>query len=260
MSAAIASAQTVRGVVLDAATRVPIAGTVIQLQPAGESRPRRVTADSSGAFSLSMPAAGLYTLTATRLGYIQHRGDTVRIGDSETVGVEIRLDRTAIPLRPVIVTERVSALPNGFESRRAAGFGRFITRTDIENRRSSSASDLLRGIPGIVLTPARRGRGPGSTLNMRGPAGLCQPAIWIDGLYIASFADMSIDAMLTPAVLEAAEVYNSTSTAPSQYRTGNCGVVLFWTKRGQTEDRVRTKWWKLALGASVGVGLVFLLK
>jgi hypothetical protein len=259
VSAVTGGAQSMRGVVLDAATRMPIAGTVVQLQAAGDSRPRRVTADSTGSFALSMPAPGLYTLTATRLGYIQHRGDTVRIGDSETVGVEIRLDRTAIPLRPVVVTERVSALPDGFEKRRAAGFGRFITKSDIDNRRAANTSDLLRGIPGVVLTAARRGRGSGSVLFMRGPAGLCQPAVWIDGLQVST-ADLAIDQLLSPAVLEAAEVYNSTSTAPSQYRTGNCGVVLFWTKRGQTEDRVRTKWWKLALGASVGVGLVFLFK
>jgi hypothetical protein len=258
-SASTAGAQTVRGVVLDASTRAPIAGTVVQLQATEDSRVRRVTADSSGSFSLSIPAAGLFTLTATRLGYVQHRGDTIRIGDSETVGVEIRLDRTALPLQPVRVTERISALPDGFEKRRVAGFGRFITRSDIENRRAANTSDLLRGLPGVVLTTARRGRGSGSVLFMRGPAGLCQPAVWIDGLHVAT-SDMSIDQLLSPAVLEAAEVYNSTSNAPSQFRTGNCGVVLFWTKRGQTEDRVRTKWWKVALGATVGVGIILLVK
>jgi hypothetical protein len=253
----LASAQSLRGVVLDASNRAAISGTAIQLQPDRGSQIRRATTDSAGAFYINAPEAGLYRVTATRLGFVQHRGDTVRLGNSETVTVEIQLDRTAVPLKPVVVTGRISGLPDGFESRRAAGFGRFLTRKDIESRQGSQTSDILRGMPGLVITPVRRGRGPGNTLAMRGPAGLCQPAVWIDGVFIAG---ASVDEMLVPTTLEAVEVYNSTSTAPIQYRTGNCGVVLFWTKRGTNEDRAKTKWWKLLLGASAGVGLIFLLK
>lgn len=253
-----ALAQTFRGTVVDAATRSPIAGTIIQVRSDRGNQPRRTTTDSAGAFALTMPAAGLYTVMATRIGYLQHRGDTVRIRDSETVGLRIELDRNVVPLQPVVVTERLSGLPDGFEQRRSAGFGRFLTRTDIENRRGSRTTDLVRGMPGIQLTPVRRGRGNSNTLMMRGPAGLCSPAVWIDGLPIVD-GGQSLDEILTPGVLEAVEVYNSTSNAPIQYRTGNCGVVLFWTKRGPSEDRVRTRWWKLAIGAAAGLGLVLLL-
>ena len=253
----LAAAQSLRGVVLDASNRAPISGTAIQLQLDRGTQIRRATTDSAGAFSITAPEAGLYRVTATRLGFLQHRGDTVRLGNAETVTVEIQLDRTAVPLRPVVVTERLNGLPDGFEARRAQGFGRFLTRKDIEARRGSQTSDILRGMPGLVLTPVRRGRGPGNTLSFRGPAGLCQPAVWIDGVFIAG---ASVDEILPPTTLEAIEVYNSTTTAPIQYRTGNCGVVLFWTKRGVTEDRAKIKWWKLLLGASAGVGLIFLLK
>jgi outer membrane cobalamin receptor len=159
----------------------------------------------------------------------------------------------------VIVTERTSWLPDGFEQRRAAGFGRFLTRKDIESRTASNTTDLLRGMPGIQLTPVRRGRGPGQILQMRGTAGLCQPAVWIDGVQLADDG-AGLDAILAPGMLEAIEIYNSTSTAPSQYRTGMCGVVLFWTKRSPPDDAKRTRWWKIALGASVGIGLVLLLR
>lgn len=253
-----AGAQSLQGIVLDAATRAPMSGATIQLTATQGGSPRQTTSDSLGSFAVMLTRAGVYTLTATRLGYLQHKGDTIRIGESELVSVEIRLDRTALPLRPVLVTARYSGLPEGFEARRTSGFGRFITRTDIDSRRASNASDLLRGLPGIVLTSQRRG--PGSTLQMRGTAGLCQPAIWIDGVYVAQFAGVSIDNMLSPLVLEAAEVYNSATTAPIQYRTGNCGVVLFWTRRGGHEEQGRTKWWKIALGVTAAGGLALLIR
>jgi hypothetical protein len=256
--AGVSQAQSLRGVVLDAATRKPIAGTIIQAGSDRGNQPRRTTTDSTGAFSLILGGPGLYKVVATRIGYLQHLGDTVRVGDSETVGLRIELDRNVIPLRPVIITERLSWLPDGFEQRRSMGFGRFLTRTDIENRRGTQTTDLLRGMPGIQLTPVGRGRGSTMQLSMRGTAGLCSPAVWIDGIPLA-LGTTGLDEVLNPGVLEAVEVYNSTTNAPIQYRSGTCGVLLFWTKRGPDDSRVKTKWWKLAIGATVGLGLVVIL-
>jgi hypothetical protein len=250
--------QTFRGTVVDAATRSPIAGTIIQAQSSRGNQPISTTSDSTGTFALSVPAAGLYTVAAAHIGYLPHRGDTIRIADAETIGLRIELDRNVLPLRPVVVTERVSWMPAGFEQRRSAGFGRFLTRTDIEKRRGFQTTDILRGMTGIVLTPARRGQPAGSILQMRGPGGLCQPAVWIDGLQLSD-GGQSVDQVLTPGVLEAIEVYNSTANAPLQYRTGSCGVVLFWTRHGAPDDREKTRWWKLAAGAAAGLGLVLLL-
>ena len=252
-------AQSFRGIVVDAATRNPIAGTIIQAGSDRGNQPRRTTTDSAGGFYLALPGPGLYMVVVTHIGYLQHRGDTVRVGEGEAVGLRIELDRNAVPLRPVVITERLSWLPEGFEQRRAAGFGRFLTRTDIENRRGSNTTDLLRGMPGVQLTPVRRGRGSGSTLQMRGTAGLCSPAVWIDGIPLND-GGASLDQLLTPTALEAVEVYNSTSNAPIQYRNGTCGVVLFWTRRGPDDNRVKTKWWKLALGATAGIGLVLIMR
>jgi hypothetical protein len=259
VGAGAAHAQSFRGFVMDAATRNPIAGTIIQAGSDRGNQQRRTTTDSTGSFFLSLPGPGLYTLVATRIGYVQHRGDTIRVGEAEAVGLHIQLDRSAILLNPVVITERHSWLPDGFEQRRAAGFGRFLTRTDIENRRGSNTSDLLRGMPGVQLTPVRRGRGSGYVLRIRGTGGLCAPAVWVDGIPLND-GGASIDQILSPTMLQAVEVYNSTSNAPIQYRAGTCGVVLFWTKRGPDDNRVKTRWWKLALGATAGIGLVLLMR
>jgi hypothetical protein len=253
-----AASQSLQGVVIDAASRAPIAGAVVELRLPGSRNPVRATADTAGLFFIYLDRHGLYNLRATRLGYLQHAGDTLRIRESEAVSVEIRLDRSVLPLQPVRVTARISGLPEGFETRRATGFGRFLTRQDIDNRRASQTSELLRGMPGVVI--ARQRRGSGQALLMRSALGLCQPAVWIDGMYVAPFAGLNIDDIVVPAVLEAAEVYSSIATVPTQYRTGTCGVVLFWTKRGAGDDRAKTRWWKIALGASAAIGLMFLIK
>src|SRR6476620_873252 len=117
-----AGGQTLRGTVVDATTHGPLSGTTVHVQ-SERNQVRQATTDSAGTFSIGMPAAGLSTVVETRIGYLPHRGDTVRVGDAETVSVEVRLDRNAVPLRPVVVTERTSWLPDGFEQRRAAGFG-----------------------------------------------------------------------------------------------------------------------------------------
>jgi hypothetical protein len=252
-------AQSLRGTVVDAATRTPLAGTIIQARSDRGNQHGQATTDSAGAFKLALPAAGLYTVLAQHIGYLQHRGDTVRVGDAESVGIRMELDRNVIPLRPVVVTERVSWLPDGFEQRRSTGFGRFLTRTDIEARRGSQTTDILRGLPGLVFTPVRRGRGQGSILQMRGTGGLCQPGVWVDGILLTD-AGQNLDQILNPTVIAAIEVYNSNASAPIQFRTGHCGVVLFWTRREPTDDKVKTRWWKIALGATAGVGLILLLR
>jgi hypothetical protein len=259
LESAALQAQSIRGTVVDAATRTPIAGTIIQIRSDRGNQPRQTTADTAGVFLMDLPAGGLYTVSATHIGYVPQRGDTVRIGDAETVGLRIQLDRNVVPLRPVVVTERVSHMPDGFEQRRSTGFGRFLTRTEIEARHGSQTTDILRGLPGLVLTPQRRGRGQGTVLQMRGTGGLCQPAVWIDGIQLSD-GGQSLDQILNPNSLEAVEVYNSNAGAPVQYRTGSCGVVLFWTKRGPPDDRVKTRWWKIVLGAATGVGIVLLLR
>lgn len=254
--AAAVQAQTVRGTVQDAVTHQPVARATIRV--ASDSLAWRATTDSAGAFSVRLPRPGLFTIEATRIGYRQ-QGDTVRVDDGETVALRIELAENAVTLHPVVVVARHSRLPEGFEQRRAMGFGRFLDPADIESRHASRTTDLFRGLPGVHLTPLSRGAG--MIVQLRKGAGFCQPMMWVDGLPLGE-TRQSLDVLMESTAIQAIEVYQSVSTAPVQYRSGDCGVVLFWMKHTREEPRSKPKHWKVALGAvaALGLGLVLALR
>jgi hypothetical protein len=249
-------AQAVRGTVLDATTQRPIAGASISVT-ADTGTSRRAVSDSAGNFQLSLPRAALYTVVVSRIGYAKHGGDTIRIKSAEIVTLRIEMDQRATPLHPVVITDRMSRMPPGFEQRRAMGFGRFLDRSEIDQRHPIRTTDLFVGMPGVHLTPLARG--VGMQLQLRKPTGYCVPAIWIDGLPLGENRQ-SLDLMMDSNVLEAVELYQSVSTAPIQYRGGDCGVVLFWTRQVPEEAPVKPKRWKVALGVSAALGLLLVLR
>jgi len=248
------AAQSVRGTVVDAGTRKPIAGATVQI--GYDTVHHRTATDSAGAFTVRLPAPGLYMVAAMRIGYLQHGADTVRVGEGETVTLRIELDQNAVPLHPVVVTDRLSRLPNHFEQRRAMGFGRFLDPDEIEKRHASKTTDLFRGMPGAHLTPLPRGAG--MLLQLRKGAGFCQPVMWVDGLPIGE-TRQSLDLLIDSNMIEAIELYPAVSTAPVQYRSGDCGVVLFWMKHARSEVQPKPQHWKLALGVAATAGLLLAL-
>lgn len=250
---ATSGAQIVRGSVLDATTQAPIAGATIELREAGSGRqPIRATSDSAGAFLLSAPHGGTYTIQARLIGFLTAPPDTIRISKDDPIRVEMRLDANAIPLQPVRVTARGDSAG---EDARRTGFGRVISRAEIDARGAQATTDLFRVMPGFVVHSLRRGAT--AELLMRGTVGLCQPAVWIDGSYVPMTRTTTIDAMLSPSMIDHVEVYNSVAAAPTPYRTGTCGVLLFSTRRGEPVAGERVNWKRLAIGAGVGLLLVF---
>jgi hypothetical protein len=253
------AAQAVRGVVIEAASRAPVPGATIELLADGDSVPLRTTSDSAGAFSFTTRRAGTYTIQAKRIGFLVAQPTALRLEPSLTMSLEMRLDSKVVPLEPVSVMARGNDWLADFERRRATGaFGRFLTRRDIGERAGQQTTSLFKTIPGFLLQARRRG-GPGSSLLMRGTAGLCQPAVFIDGTYTQLTADVTLDDMLSPQMIEGVEIYNTVAAAPTQYRTGTCGVVLFWTRRGSGEAGRPFRWREIALGAGVAIGILVLI-
>ena len=260
-----ARAQVIRGVVVEAELQSPVTGTRIRAPIEGAEvelladqglEPVGAVTDSLGRFSLLVPRGGSYGLRVSHLAFRRYESDRFEVGFSETVSIEVRLGHEVIPLEPLVVTARSESLLAGFNQRRSmGGFGDFLTREDIESRGAQRATDLLRGMPGLSLNFVRWGQGP--ALVMRDGFGTCEPAIWVDGMRAPQFSGSGVNDFLTPDRIEAVEVYTSFSAAPSQYVSSTCGVILFWTRRGGTDEDASPWRWKRFLGGlGIAVGLI----
>ena len=236
-------------------SRRPIPSATIELVAEGAKALLRATSDSVGAFVLTLPAAGNVTIQARRIGFVVAPPTPIHVEANQTLTIELRLDSQAVPIEPVVVTARGNDWLADFERRKSGAFGRFLTRADIDARGAQQTTGLFRTMPGFVVQRTRRG-GPGSQLLMRGTAGLCQPAVWIDNIYVPLSEQVTLDDVLTPQVIEGAEIYNSVAAAPTQYRVGSCGVILVWTRRGSRDEARPFRWRQILIGAALGIGLV----
>jgi hypothetical protein len=188
-----------RGVVRGESGR-PIAGARIVLQPLGLAG---VSSDS-GAFHIAPIPPGSYTVVVRALGYQDVMADAFFEGrDTLTVGFD--LQRGPRQLDPITVeteaSPRVAPSLVGFEERRKAGFGRFLTRPDLAN---------------LPLA--------------------CYVAVYLDGVRLWAPGQTNPPNLDTFSIvsLEAVDVYRGPSEAPIQFQTTGsaCGALLLWTRTG----------------------------
>lgn len=222
-------AQVVRGNLLDAETGKPISNGTVALLSRDSVLVARIATDTAGAFSLLTQRPGAFRIQAERLGYFPAISPPVVMGQQDTLDVEFRLSSKAVVLEPLVVTSRRRHVGNlaGFYARaERRGFGRFITRDEIEKLRPTQVTSLLRRVPGISLQP--RARGGGYHITVRGN---CAPTIFIDGTRVQPLGQ-TVDDLVSVLDLEGVEVYRSPAEAPVQYTMLNpgCGVILFWTR------------------------------
>jgi hypothetical protein len=249
-----AASQRLSGTVRTEGSDAPIGGAQVTVRPAAAGQRAMVaTTDTLGFFSVRLPEGGGYRLEVTAAGFEAFLSEEIDVGPAETVTLEIRLGRDVIPLEPIRVAARTTdSRLAGFHERRLSGaFGRFLTRQDVERSSPPRTTELLRGVGGVSLTPVRRGRAAqtGNLVTVRGGFGLCEPALYIDGLRVRQSAESTLDDVLSPQDIEGVEVYSTGSTAPVQfYDPSACGVILFWTRPGGSTDGERFSWRRLAVG------------
>lgn len=232
--AAPASAQTIRGRVVDAATGQPVAdATVTALNP-NDRLVARTRTDAEGAFTLDVRRQGTFRLRGERIGYQPSRSEVFPVEVRETVEVDLRLSTEALTVAPLTVTarreppRRRGLEMNGYYQRERAGFGHFIRREDMRNWQNYRMTHVLSRVPGFALTVDRRGRE--WVINKRCGGG--SPKFYLDGIYIRIDRNSTLDDVVNPEQVAAIEAFRGPAEIPPQYNDSEaaCGVVLIWTR------------------------------
>ena len=184
--------------------------------------------DDSGRFNVPQMPPGARGVFVRRLGFAPTRVFiTQSAGDVDSIVVILTPVATSLP--SVVALEQRDSLSHvvlaDFWARRSKGFGRFITRDEIEARGGIHFVDLMRAAPGVLIQNAR-GR-PEVRFTRNGMRD-CPPQYWVDGIPIEHG---SADEFY-PDNLEAIELYSGPATTPPQFstRTMSCGTIVIWTR------------------------------
>lgn len=226
------SAQSIRGVLLEADGRQPIvAGTMILLDARGEEVARAVTSDS-GTFLLAAKDTGAYWLRGESLGYRSAWGGPIELGSGMVVDVEFRLAVSAVLLdaMSVVAAPRIANLERvGFYQRERAGIGWFLTRRDFEKKPHVSTSDALRTVPGVRLVP----RGGSQNLVLLGGSHRCGPQVFVDGVRLVDRGNVDV---VIPTDVDGIEIYRGSAGPPAHFGglDAGCGTILIWTREPGT--------------------------
>ncbi|HEU4564947.1 MAG TPA: TonB family protein [Gemmatimonadaceae bacterium] len=192
----------------------------------------RAFTDAQGAFRLAPVPPGAATLRVRRLGF-HPVVQAVMVEAGASAPLRIVLGQLPQDLAPVVVrAERRLQIGRmaGFNERREHGFGRFITRADIEKRNPQLTTDLLRSIPGVNLTSTRTIQ---NAVRVRNSP--CAPIVWLDGMPLTA-AEYDLD-FLDPRSIEGIEIYSGVATVPPEFMgtrgEGACGAVVIWSRVGE---------------------------
>jgi hypothetical protein len=228
--AAAARAQgtgTLRGVVVDSATRAPISGADVSIP----SLRLLTQSDDSGRFTLSRLSAGEIELSVRRVGYEPQRETIIATGGPRD-SVLIVLVAQPVVLAGVPVSAEARRQRQGvagFYERRARGVGVFVTRDDLEARHARVPTDAL-NLPGVRLVHGRFGTAVRFTSGSSMRAN-CSPTLWIDG---QRAPNMELDEIPVNDI-EGIELYHGPSVTPAQFWQGNtsntaCGTIVVWSR------------------------------
>ena len=231
----------VRGSISDSAGH-PLIAAEIEIPELG----RTTKTDEDGQFSLEAVPAGILTLRIRAIGY---RPQAQRILVQASTGWRGRITLSALPVQlPEVSTIGRFGKPpeyayttkyDDFFRRRRLGFGRFITKTDMEERAVTDFNQLLYWIPGVRVIHGKTMRGFAGTYSSirmsRCPD--LNVALYVDGIKVnwhspdppdQALADFL--ATILPHRLEFVEVYHGTSQVPSDLDRSACAAIVIWTR------------------------------
>lgn len=186
-------AQSVRGVVVDDSTKLPVATVLITLIDAGgqEILPG-VRSDSLGGFMVHAGRPGTYRVKASRIGYRPLTSDRVQLGMGELAVLRLRMTTVAQQLIPIRVVERralsASELMSttGFDLRESKGLGRFLSGEQLADLGLEGVREVLASQLRPTLYVEADSISGADVLRIRQGLRGCAPEIYLDGELLAA--------------------------------------------------------------------------
>lgn len=204
-------------------TRAPVPNAVIEIA----SLRLRTMSDSLGQYQLVGVAPGEARVELRALGF--HPVVAVVLIRIDTLSrLDVAMRPTPMPVVDVsaeVTVLRGNERMRGFHDRRAAGFGRFLTREEIERRPVTETKELLRGMPGVRLV----GNRVQMAAAMSSPR--CVVQYFLDAVHIAG-APVDFLSQFRPRDIEGLEVYRGPAETPPEFSRGgaSCGVIVIWSR------------------------------
>jgi hypothetical protein len=187
--------------------------------------------NDSGRFHVAQMPMGARGVFVRRLGFAPQRAP-IRTSATGTVdSVDVVLNVVVHTLAAVEAQDPHDSLSKkvlaDFWERRARGFGKFVTRDEIDKKGASRFVDVVRSVSGLSIM-TYRGR---QEIRFRGAAigsANCPPQYWMDGIPLEGGSAEEI----SPENVEAIELYASPATTPPQFstRSPTCGTVVVWSR------------------------------
>lgn len=214
--------------------------TVLRFHKAGDTVPVRNaqvtidhtieagTTDSAGLVRVEDLEDGGHIVELVARGY-QAFFDNFKSGPGIRMPIEFEVLPVEPPPKPK--GEPTALTLAGFDTRRAAGQGRFFTRADLDAARGRPVANLLQVDAGASIATGPRGE---SFLaqGTPGAAGSCYAAVVRDGLRLFPFEGAASPPDLGKVFAEeltALEFYPRAAMVPGELRgASSCGALVLW--------------------------------
>jgi hypothetical protein len=221
---------------------------------------RRFIADDSGRFTMPSPS-GRFSLLVRRIGFSP---EELKLDAAPDTAIRVRMTAFATALPEQRITGRAAFRSldlNGFYKRmrdaeRGVNHGYFMTPEDFEFRKPFQITQMVEGLPAVVVRKAGNGDPRKEMLvgapckprtepdpacvrigsSMEGPSSArifrCVMTVYLDRVRIVGRVggrpDDFINEMVVPSSVAAMEVYPRGVGAPPEFQpmNGSCGVVL----------------------------------
>ena len=245
LSAGPASAQSVRGIVSEAVTEVPIELATVRLFESSGTVLATTLTDANGFFHVDIPKAGEYILRAEAFGYRTGRSDVLQVLDDAMQIIYVSLEPAPVAIEGVEVEApgaeptslRPSLAERGFWERAAEGRGQFLLPGQIANADVNFTTELFEGMDHVMTDYRQPVWRRGVDFLAATERGNCSPRIFVDGIRMSMLlaeGDFLSDIAPIDDVL-AVESFWGPFQAPGKYQgttvENSCGVVLIWTRR-----------------------------